>query len=280
MTSAAKHHVSRVLRVVHHLWQHLDEDTPLAVLAELAHFSPWHFHRLYHGVTGETVAATRQRLRLQRASLELAQRQQTPLLQVARRAGYGSSAAFVRAFRAAYGVTPGRYRRERAARLLSPINEELIMEHQPQQRTLETALDVILCPHQGSYMEIGRAFDTLNVLCHGRLGPEARWFGIYYDDPELVPAQALRSAACVSFPATAPLPDGLQRGQVPAGRYVVVTHRGPYSELHTTYRWLYRDWLPRSGLQLADAPCFEEYLNSPQSTAPKDLLTEIWTPVR
>ena len=38
---------------------------PLAVLADMAHFSPYHFHRTYVAVMGESVSDTRQRLRLQ-----------------------------------------------------------------------------------------------------------------------------------------------------------------------------------------------------------------------
>jgi AraC family transcriptional regulator len=38
-------------------------------------------------------------------------------------------------------------------------------------------------------------------------------------------------------------------------------------------------WLPQSGRELRDAPCFEEYLNSPQNTRPEELLTVIHAPV-
>lgn len=281
MTSqnSSKRYISRILRVVQYLWQHPDDDAPLAVLAELAHFSPCHFHRLYHAVTGETVVQTRQRLRLARAALQLQQPQPQVLLQVARRAGYGSSAAFVRAFRQAYGLPPAAYRRQRMAFLQSAIHEENRMHYQPQLRQLATPLAVLCCPHRGSYMQIGQAFDSLNVRTLNLLAADARWFGIYYDDPQSVPEAELRAAACVSYPAEAPLPDGLQRGTIAAGDYLVLTHHGPYSELAAAYQWLYGVWLPQSEWQLAPAPCIEAYLNSPQSTAPKDLLTEIWTPV-
>ena len=73
MTSSdtRRRHVQRVLQVVHYLWQHPQQDTPLALLAEMAHFSPYHFHRTYVAVMGESVNDTRQRLRLQLAALAL-----------------------------------------------------------------------------------------------------------------------------------------------------------------------------------------------------------------
>lgn len=63
------------------------------------------------------------------------------------------------------------------------------------------------------------------------------------------------------------------------GRYAVFIHRGPYSELHRTWRGIYRDWLPASGTNLRDAPPMELCLNNPATTPQPDLLTEIWLPV-
>ncbi len=63
------------------------------------------------------------------------------------------------------------------------------------------------------------------------------------------------------------------------GEYAVITHRGPYPRLGETYRWLYGVWLPTSGREPRHAPPFEVYRNSPQETAPEDLLTDIHLPL-
>ena len=62
----------RLNRVAEHIWAHLDAPLDLAQLAEVACLSPFHFHRIYRAMIGETVAETVSRLRLQRASMELA----------------------------------------------------------------------------------------------------------------------------------------------------------------------------------------------------------------
>ena len=46
------------------------------------------------------------------------------------------------------------------------------------------------------------------------------------------------------------------------------------------YEWLYGTWLPQSGRDPGDAPCLEEYLNSPRDTAPTELLSDIYLPLR
>lgn len=46
-----------MLRVLVHIQQHLDEALELNDLAGLAHFSPYHFHRVFQGMVGETLMA-------------------------------------------------------------------------------------------------------------------------------------------------------------------------------------------------------------------------------
>jgi AraC family transcriptional regulator len=77
----------------------------LEELAAAAAFSPYHFHRIYREVTGETPAETLHRERLSRAAALLVRGGQ-PVAAVAKACGYGSAAAFTRAFRAAYGIPP------------------------------------------------------------------------------------------------------------------------------------------------------------------------------
>lgn len=268
-------HSRRLMRVVQTLWQ-----DPLRVytteqLAAVAHFSPCHFHRIYREMMGETVVAAQQRLRLHFASRDLAQ-PELPLIRVAQRAGFQSSAAFVRSFAAAHGVTPGAYRRQRLSHLQSRINQELDM-YNIVVRSITAPIHLAARRHLGPYLDIGEAFSLLQLAAPALpVLPDARWLGLYHDDPHTVAPPQLRSDACVEISADGNLPADLQRTQIPAGRYAVIEHRGPYSELETPYQWLFGVWLPASGERSAVVPTIESYLNDPCATAPKDLRTEIW----
>lgn len=147
-------------------------------------------------------------------------------------------------------------------------------------RQLDKAIPLVCRPHRGPYMQIGQAFDTLDHWASGHAFEPARVFALYYDDPSVTPPEALRSAAGIALPAGTPLGEGLERAEIPAGRYAVLLHKGPYPELEVSYRWLFEQWLPNSGETLIDAPCVEEYLNTPHDVAPKELLTEIWVPLQ
>lgn len=85
----------------------LDDDVDGAALAQRAHFSRDHLDRLLAAATGESPVALRRRLLLERAAWQL--RAGVPPAEAAALAGYGSVAAFSRAFSRAYGAPPSTY---------------------------------------------------------------------------------------------------------------------------------------------------------------------------
>ena len=61
-------YAKRLQRVVEHIWANLDQPLDLNQLADIACLSPYHFHRVYRAMIGETVTETLSRSRLHRAS--------------------------------------------------------------------------------------------------------------------------------------------------------------------------------------------------------------------
>jgi AraC family transcriptional regulator len=269
----------RIAKVTDHIAENLDENLTVERLAEVAHFSPFHFHRIYREAAGETLADTVRRLRLHRAAVELT-RDDTPLERLARRAGYGTLAAFSRAFASDYGVPPGAYRLR--GKLLPPnpkkspvMKANYRVEIAPFEGARLAAIE-----HRGDYQKIGNSFAKVQIFfaSHG-LSP-SRSFGVYFDDPESVPEQELRAEAGLITDGKIPAHEKIRELKVPAMLCASVLHKGPYAELERAYRHLFRDWLPESGFEAADFSCFEEYLNDPRETAPSELLTRVHLPLK
>ena len=105
-------------------------------------------------------------------------------------------------------------------------------------------------------MDIGATFHRLYALLQLRGHPvTARNFGIYHDDPHATPkAQLYAQAAIESDSAETQVP--LVHCTIRGGRYAILRHQGSYAELEHAYDWFYRDWLLKSGEQIADAPPF------------------------
>jgi AraC family transcriptional regulator len=66
---------------------------------------------------------------------------------------------------------------------------------------------------------------------------------------------------------------------LPAGRWAVFIHKGPYDTLWQSWNVAYRDWLPRSNERPRDVPPVEIYLNNINNTPPEQLRTEILIPI-
>jgi AraC family transcriptional regulator len=254
----------------------------LEELARAAAFSPFHFHRIYRELTGETPAETLARERLSRGA-SLLVRGGTPIAAVAKASGYGSAAAFTRAFRAAYGIPPAAYRDRGGIGLPrppAPLREETAM-HEITIRE-EPALRLAALAHRGAYSTMGTTFDRLGAwaAARGLIGAQTRFLGLYHDDPMTVPEAELRSDACLTVPPGVETGDGVRIQELPATRLAVLVLKGPYAELEPIYSWLYRDWLPASGEEPADQPPREEYLNDPKSLPPAEWLTAIMIPLK
>ena len=276
----------RVQRVNDYLHAHLDEPLDLNHLAEIACLSPTHWHRVYHAMQGETIGVALRRLRLQRAAAELANTTRS-IDSIATEAGYGSVAAFTRRFRSAYQLPPARYRSEGShQRFKEPLDAPTLTHVDIEICHIDTASSAAIA-HAGDYMNIGQAFDRLtSALSSTDIDPDTtRSFGVYFDDPGLVPEPELESLACVTVPDAHALrqllsaDDRIVHHELRGGKVAVLHHRGSFADLPAAYRWFFGHWLPASGLEVDDRPCVEQYLNDPRDTAPNDLKVDIHLPL-
>ncbi len=141
---------------------------------------------------------------------------------------------------------------------------------------------VLFARHIGPYSECGGTWDKLLAWAgpRGLLGPGTRFLGVCHDDPEVTPPEKVRFDACITVDKDVKGDGEFGIQVIAAGDYAMTTHFGPYEKLNQTYAALCGRWLPRSGYDLRSTPGFEEYLNDPGSTDPKDLITDIYIPLQ
>jgi len=268
----------RILRVLGYIHDNPDGDLSLDNLAEVAAMSRFHWHRVFHAMTGETCAQAVRRLRLYRAARWLAHKD-WPIAEVAAKVGYPNVNSFSRSFQEEYGLTPARFRKEGHP---GPLKNSIIkgknkmfeieIKDAPERHFLAVA-------HKGPYYEISKSFDKLFSHAPSFNGRIKGTAAVYYDDPNLVAEADLSSHACVWTDEGVATPDGLESLTISSGSHAVLTYKGPYDTIKTAYDHLFGHWLPQSGREPADAPCYELYLNNPMQTKPEDLLTEIYLPL-
>jgi len=278
--STANDYRKRLNRVVDYLYQHLDDNIRIDDLAEIAHLSSYHWHRIYTAMQGETVATTLKRLRLERAANKLSNTN-TSILTIAKTAQYSSSEAFGRAFKEAYDLTPAAYREQGSHSEFK--NANLIDDHERFDVSIEP-LNTSVCAsvsHTGDYMQINHAMGTLfGALAEQQLLNESTvMMAVFFDDPDTTTADNLRSAACSPIAKDVVLTAPLERLELLQGNYAKLLYTGPYADMKDAYRWLYGTWLPNSGYEAADAPGVEMYLNNPQEVPASELQTLMCLPL-
>ena len=99
----------RIEDVKRFIRDHTDEPLTREVLADVAGFSVPHFHRIFTAQLGENIASYVRRVRLERAGRKL-RWGAVDITQVALAAGYDTHAAFSRAFKQQYGLSPSQFR--------------------------------------------------------------------------------------------------------------------------------------------------------------------------
>lgn len=272
----ANDYENRLMRVLDHVYANLDGDLSLDTLADVAALSRFHFHRVFAGMTGETVAVFIRRVRLHRAANELLATA-APVAEVAKACGYPNPKSFSRSFRDAFGQSPDGFRKRGLPHPPLRLNSKGDFEMYDVTIRKEPERRLAMIAHRGAYMTIGAAFEKAGTIATARgLGPQlGAMMGLYYDDPDAVPEADLRSAAGFEIGREAEIAAPLEEARLPGGKHAILTHKGPYTGLRSAYSYLFGDWLPKSGEVPRDTPPFELYANSPMDTAPDDLVTLI-----
>lgn len=106
------HYEERVNRVLDYVAQHLDGDLSLNTLAQVSHFSAFHFHRIFQSITGETVNNFVRRARLERAAQLMKAAPARRITDIALEAGFAGLAEFSRAFKAHFGINASAWDRQ------------------------------------------------------------------------------------------------------------------------------------------------------------------------
>ena len=280
----------RVNRVIDHIRGHLAEGLTLAELARVAAFSPFHFDRVFKAVTGETLFGFIQRLRLERAGSALMGRTDASVLEIALDHGFMSAATFARAFRAHFGMSATAWRSGGAARWRRRLSRK------PRKQLRKTGkargprrVDTARTTAKEATMSVNvreqPPFHVAYVRYTGPPGPDGipqlwekfgRWLeahgfrppgrttiGVTYDDPTVTAPEKYRYDACVVVPPDFQ-PDRLVNVMdIPGGTYAIAPFEGTASDILPVWMRVFASWLPGSGYQPDDRPCYELYRGDP-----------------
>ena len=113
-TPAKEDYISRINKVIDYIDRNLAEELSLEKLAEIANFSPFHFHRILSAIIGEPLNTFIKRLRLEKSAFQLIVLPQKTITEIGLDCGFSGSSVFSRKFKSFFRVSPAEYRKNKS----------------------------------------------------------------------------------------------------------------------------------------------------------------------
>lgn len=302
-------YISRINKVMDYVDGHLDEPIRLDTMAEIAHFSPFHFHRIFTLLVNETPADFLLRLRIERSAQFLKDYSDKPISEIACDCGFNSTAQFSRSFRKRFGmsattyrdtpkfvlVNDGIYYRKNDQRLSKKpqltLNEDpelcsvnfkqlifmdtnIIIQEKPE-------IQVIYCRHTGAFNQIGNAYEKLMRWAgpRGLIGPDTHGITVYYDDPSVTEIEKVRQSACIPVHRDVKVEGEIGKMTLPAGKYAVGHFEIQGHQFEQSWNTMCL-WFTESGYEPGEGYSFEQYYNNHSGKPDHQFVLDICIPVR
>ena len=267
-------YLRRVQTAIDYIEANLDCDIDIASVARQAGLSRWHFQRIFKALANETVKTYIRSRRLANSLDKLLTGDQK-ILDIALAAGYESQESFTLAFKKAFDMTPGEYRKigdkslylkkiQFDADYLRHINQNVSIEpeiyEQPAMRLvgLRTPFYSVdseknniaekLPPLWDAFLE---RLDEIEYLV-----PKVGYGVIRQNRTE---SEQLEYIAAAQVSRQTRLPDDMVSLEIPSSTYARFVHRGPVKDLNNTVNYIYSSWLLQSGRRHTCAADIEIY---------------------
>ncbi|NLF52611.1 MAG: AraC family transcriptional regulator [Leptolinea sp.] len=283
---------NRIERVVIYIHEHLHEPLDLKTVAAESNFSPYHFHRIFHGAMSETPQDYITRLRVERAANFLMKNHEMSITDIAMECGFSSPSTFARSFKNYYGVTAREYSKGRNLRSLADACNSQVCtmavdiptpQWQVVMRDIPRRHIAYLANLKGySLPEICDTWLRLDrwAQAHSVYRDDTVMLGISLDDPEITPTKKCRYLAGITIPTDIKKDRVVGVLDIPAQTCAVFHVECRADQIQGHYQSIYKDWLPDSGMQPGDFPCYEVYLKIPGQSGDGDYSLDIHIPVR
>jgi AraC family transcriptional regulator len=271
----------RVNRAIDHVVRHIAQPLSLAEVAQAACFSPFHFHRVFKALVGETLNQFVKRQRLERALFLMSHEPQRSLTDVALDCGFASSSDFSRNFKQHYGLPPSVFdlatfrhtRRDEFDRILSGQDGSARFTALPPGQNPD-GFEVTLRDLPARSVAYIRVFDpyragVAQAACERLLAwaiprglADGQWLGYMWDEPEIVALADCRYDVALVVDRVEPAGE-IGRFDFPPMRVAEVVVGGDITLEARAFDWLYKTWLPSSGHVPDDQPAFEAWVGRP-----------------
>lgn len=296
LNQTRQEYIQRINYVLDFVEKNLDEDLSLKKLAKKAHYSAFHFHRIFSAIVGETLNRYINRKRIERIASILLVDHSQPVKDLAYQYGFTSESSFSRSFKKYYGISPTAFKSEGKNRLSKIGIEALTLEKYicsienlkiwmdmnakiSVQELEEIKLAGIM--HIGEFEEMANMFQRLlewgeqNEL----LGqPAFKALTLYHDNPNVTPHSKIRYSTCITVDREIKAEGEIRPLILSKGLYAVGQYEIEAKDFSKAWESLCI-WVIENGYKFKDGEYFEVYHNQPKADQEQVFLVDIYIPL-
>lgn len=303
-TTTEKEYIARINEALVYIDQHLNEDLSLSVVAAVACFSPYHFHRIFRAYTNETLLQYITRKRVETAASVLLKNKSITIGELAHQLGFSSNSSFTKTFKKTYGISPlefqtsspdkyskiGQMERKNGQKL--PVFEQYVcnIENHKNWITMNAKMNVKELPaynlayvsHTGAFDQIGHAYGQL-MNWAGPKGllytPNVKTVTVYHDDPSVTEISKVRQSASIVLNEPVATEGIIGQLTTEAGRYVTGNFEITAQEFEMAWQSVFV-WINENGFRTDEKDYFEIYHNDFNTHPEKKFIVEICVPIK
>lgn len=279
---------SRINDALYEIHRDISVNLSAKALAKTAAYSEQHFHRVFHRVVGETVNTYIRRTRLEQVANQLMFDHNSSVLSIAEKCGFTSLSSFSKAFKARFGITPGKWRASNTSTTEapyladpeisaayqriknSPIPEPKIVildkqhvayvRHKGYGRGIKKAWLLLQAwaNQEGVTFESSSSYSTSNSLAPKNM-TTGQQIGLYHSNPTWVELKHCHYVACIGINKPLKRRGLVNSLTIPGGIHAAFDLQGQYGELLPWIGKILEHWLPDSGYKLQTTPAFVHY---------------------
>ena len=283
MTS--EEHIKRIRKVLNFIEENLDNELSLENLAEIGNYSPFHFHRIFRGIIGETLQEYINRNRMEKSAMLLSHHKNKSLEEVFSEVGFKSNSTFSKTFKKYFGVSPSVFRKntpEKFSKIL-PMNsnngqKEVVFQQylyniNQMKNFMETTakIEVKELPEMNlaSVLSIGvqNIDNAYNKLISWGISKNlfprenVKMISVYHDSFKVTAPNKVRIHACMLLDEPIKTDGEIFPETLPKGRHIVGSYFIGIHEFEKAWQSIFL-WMNENGYQYKRTFPFEIYHNN------------------
>lgn len=284
-------YLSRIEKVQDYVLKYMDQKLLISDLAHVAHFSSFHFHRVFQAIMNESVNQYITRTKLEKATQKLSYTNKS-IQDIALEYGFSSVATFSRSFKQYFDCSPTQYRKHGLSKKSkicknAPNKPEYIYNMNEKRTVIIKELEFKKLAYITVYdsFKEGKVLNNLHALLNWaketNFYEKGELIGMSLDDIMVTPKEKYRYLIAITIDEAQEVQHPvIKTMEIPKSKYATLNVEGNLTNVGNAWHYLYTQWLINSDYEPNHLYAFEKFLNKEKAGDWSHFQLEIALPIK